>query len=219
MPDPEAPEQDFGNCSICMEPIVVAQGASSTGDKHQHATESVTPLGAAASGVGHVGSKVMNMNLRRTYALAPCHHLFHTECLSQWLAIKVGFSLNAAFISNTTDAHRYRTLVRFVRGACHHYKRNSSIFRHVSIEHIVSSCTFRIISSISSVVGIFIVTKQQQLPLSRGFINPPSTFLQARSAHIALEAWRRGHRSSCTDEGIEWDTRRVASRILIVRRA
>lgn len=96
LPDPEAPEQDFGNCSICMEPIIVAQGASTAGDKHQHPAESSTPLGAAASGVGHVGSKVMNMNLRRTYALAPCHHLFHTECLSQWLAIKVSSSFNKA---------------------------------------------------------------------------------------------------------------------------
>lgn len=88
-PDPEAPEQDFGNCSICMEPIIVSQLASGSGDKHIHTDESSVPSIAAVSGVGHVGSKVMNMNLRRTYALAPCHHLFHTECLSQWLSIKV----------------------------------------------------------------------------------------------------------------------------------
>ncbi|KAJ9101236.1 hypothetical protein QFC21_003455 [Naganishia friedmannii] len=89
MPDSEAPEQDFGNCSICMEPIMVSQIPSASGDhKHAHSGETSTPLAAAASGVGTVGTRVMNINLRRTYALAPCHHLFHTECLSQWLAIK-----------------------------------------------------------------------------------------------------------------------------------
>lgn len=166
MPDPEAPEQDFGNCSICMEPIVVAQGTSSTSDKHPHATESSTPLGAAASGVGHVGSKVMSMNIRRTYALAPCHHLFHTECLSQWLAIKVSSGHSAASTSTATNAHRYRTLARFVRGVCHHYRAQFCIIRHVSIEHSVSSCTFHIISSINSIVGVSTGMKQQHLPSS-----------------------------------------------------
>ncbi|KAH9905089.1 uncharacterized protein BXZ73DRAFT_111032 [Epithele typhae] len=25
---------------------------------------------------------------RKSYSLAPCHHLFHTACLERWLAIK-----------------------------------------------------------------------------------------------------------------------------------
>lgn len=32
---------------------------------------------------------LLGMNRRRSYAVAPCHHLFHTKCLAQWLAIKV----------------------------------------------------------------------------------------------------------------------------------
>jgi len=39
---------------------------------------------------GPSGEVLLGINPRRGYALAPCHHLFHTKCLSQWLAIKVG---------------------------------------------------------------------------------------------------------------------------------
>lgn len=28
------------------------------------------------------------LNARKSYAVAPCHHLFHTKCLQQWMAIK-----------------------------------------------------------------------------------------------------------------------------------
>jgi hypothetical protein len=31
---------------------------------------------------------LLNLNARRNYAVAPCHHLFHTKCLQQWMAVK-----------------------------------------------------------------------------------------------------------------------------------
>ncbi|KAI0763836.1 hypothetical protein BD413DRAFT_483618 [Trametes elegans] len=80
LPDPEAPEQTLGDCAICMDAIVVdpslrRRSKSSDGKER--------PVIARASGIlGKVG------NARKTYSLAPCHHLFHTACLERWLAIK-----------------------------------------------------------------------------------------------------------------------------------
>jgi len=65
LPDPETPEQSLGDCSICMDPIYV---------HFELGDERVTRLKAAAN--------------RRTYAVAPCHHLFHTRCLVQWMSVK-----------------------------------------------------------------------------------------------------------------------------------
>lgn len=50
-PDPEAPEQSLGDCSICMDAILLEKDAGKSG------------LLAGAS-------------VKRSYALAPCHHLF-----------------------------------------------------------------------------------------------------------------------------------------------
>lgn len=37
-------------------------------------------------------SALLAINARRAYAVAPCHHLFHTKCLQQWMTIKVGLT-------------------------------------------------------------------------------------------------------------------------------
>jgi hypothetical protein len=66
-----------------MEPIVVHL------QPDQHGASGKASGGPGSSTVGAVGSKVLSMQMRRTYALAPCHHMFHTACLSQWLAVKV----------------------------------------------------------------------------------------------------------------------------------
>ncbi|KAH0836346.1 hypothetical protein J3R83DRAFT_7899 [Lanmaoa asiatica] len=68
--DPEAPEQSLGDCSICMEAI--------------HA-EDPRPLQHVAAGL------LQKVGGRKNYSLAPCHHLFHTDCLDKWLAIKVKY--------------------------------------------------------------------------------------------------------------------------------
>ncbi|WWC98821.1 hypothetical protein V866_005714 [Kwoniella sp. B9012] len=54
-------------CSICMEEVDLS---------HNHASAHAGTGGAALG------------NKRKNYALAPCGHLFHTDCLSQWMAVK-----------------------------------------------------------------------------------------------------------------------------------
>ncbi|WVW81137.1 hypothetical protein I302_103128 [Kwoniella bestiolae CBS 10118] len=54
-------------CSICMEEVDLSHNHSSTHNA------------ASSAGLG---------NKRKNYALAPCGHLFHTDCLSQWMAVK-----------------------------------------------------------------------------------------------------------------------------------
>lgn len=78
-----------------MEPIVISQ-LSVPDVSGKTAQDEKATLVQAAQNVSAVGSRVMNMNFRRTYALAPCHHMFHTECLSQWMAIKVGSLLSSS---------------------------------------------------------------------------------------------------------------------------
>ncbi|TFK39970.1 hypothetical protein BDQ12DRAFT_629095 [Crucibulum laeve] len=102
LPDAEAPEQTLGDCAICMDAIAVdpalrrqsksfdekdgwdtrdaANGASSTRRKGKSVASAEGLLNAMHRGVG--------ANARKSYSLAPCHHLFHTECLEKWLAIK-----------------------------------------------------------------------------------------------------------------------------------
>ncbi|OSD00125.1 hypothetical protein PYCCODRAFT_1453440 [Trametes coccinea BRFM310] len=80
LPDPEAPDQSLGDCAICMDAILVdptlrRRSKSSDGKER--------PVIARATGIlGKVGSA------KKTYSLAPCHHLFHTACLERWLEIK-----------------------------------------------------------------------------------------------------------------------------------
>lgn len=64
-------------CSICMEEVDVGP--------HGHGASS----SAGGSTAPFAGEAILGLGNRRAYALAPCHHLFHTKCLAQWLAIKV----------------------------------------------------------------------------------------------------------------------------------
>ncbi|KIJ55286.1 hypothetical protein M422DRAFT_774359 [Sphaerobolus stellatus SS14] len=66
--DTEAPKESLGDCAICMDPIVVHQ--------EMHDSAGTQLLSSAAA------------NLRKPYAWAPCHHIFHTHCLEQWMSIK-----------------------------------------------------------------------------------------------------------------------------------
>ncbi|THH29492.1 hypothetical protein EUX98_g4697 [Antrodiella citrinella] len=75
LPDPEAPEQSLGDCSICMDAILVDSSLHQRGDDEKERMLGLGRWGQAAS-------------MRKSYSLAPCHHLFHTACLERWLAIK-----------------------------------------------------------------------------------------------------------------------------------
>ncbi|KJA28091.1 hypothetical protein HYPSUDRAFT_34432 [Hypholoma sublateritium FD-334 SS-4] len=97
LPDPESPEPSLGDCAICMDAILVdsllrprsksfdlrdAHDEIGTGLSNAKKGKSVSDmLSAMQMGVGAA-------HARKNYSLAPCSHLFHTECLEKWLAIK-----------------------------------------------------------------------------------------------------------------------------------
>ncbi|KAK0199252.1 hypothetical protein DFS33DRAFT_1262349 [Desarmillaria ectypa] len=98
-PDPEAPEQSLGDCVICLDAIIIEspllRKRRSTDEKHDDwdtrstASKRKIAKGIDASGIlNAVQAGVGNAVARKNYSLAPCHHLFHTECLEKWLAIK-----------------------------------------------------------------------------------------------------------------------------------
>ncbi|EIW79060.1 hypothetical protein CONPUDRAFT_107113 [Coniophora puteana RWD-64-598 SS2] len=91
--DPEAGHTDasLGDCAICMEAIRAEDPRGGTASAGRRSTSSLA--GAAApsgvgAGVGVSMGLLKRVGTRRHYSLAPCHHLFHTECLERWLAIK-----------------------------------------------------------------------------------------------------------------------------------
>jgi len=59
LPNSESLEKSLGDCAICMDTIMIDP---------------------------YIGVNVATA--RKHYSLAPCSHLFHTECLEKWLAIK-----------------------------------------------------------------------------------------------------------------------------------
>jgi transmembrane E3 ubiquitin-protein ligase len=67
-PDPEAPEKSLGDCSICMDAILIGDSSS-----------------ISSSGRGSVdGNEALVRRTgegRKHYSLAPCHHLF-VSCLA-----------------------------------------------------------------------------------------------------------------------------------------
>jgi len=98
LPDAESPEQSLGDCVICLDAIVVqpAHRRKSLSDRASRYTEKEKSadggssashlLGAMQSGIEAAGRG--SGGPRKPWALAPCHHLFHTTCLEKWLAIK-----------------------------------------------------------------------------------------------------------------------------------
>ncbi|KAI0365183.1 hypothetical protein BV20DRAFT_973479 [Pilatotrama ljubarskyi] len=80
LPDPEAPEQTLGDCAICMDAILVDPSLRRRSKSSDGKERPV--IGRPGRILSKVGAA------RKTYSLAPCHHLFHTACLERWLAIK-----------------------------------------------------------------------------------------------------------------------------------
>lgn len=100
LPDPESPEQSLGDCAICMDAILVDPSLRQRKGKSFDGSNEKFSSGGSSSGRSggllnamHVG--VGGATARKNYSLAPCHHLFHTECLEKVRLI--------SFLSDRTD--------------------------------------------------------------------------------------------------------------------
>ncbi|KAA1475498.1 hypothetical protein DENSPDRAFT_842291 [Dentipellis sp. KUC8613] len=81
--DPEAaPPASLGDCSICMDAIRPPAADHPGADEGKG-------MGKGMGGDAHEEREgLLARRGRREYSLAPCGHLFHTECLERWLEIK-----------------------------------------------------------------------------------------------------------------------------------
>ncbi|KIM83157.1 hypothetical protein PILCRDRAFT_819938 [Piloderma croceum F 1598] len=88
LPDSESPEHSLGNCAICMDAIILDTPTR----RRSKSTDECKELGTGGGGGGLLNAMQMGVvgarAAKKNYSLAPCHHLFHTECLERWLAIK-----------------------------------------------------------------------------------------------------------------------------------
>jgi len=87
LPDSESPEKSLGDCAICMDTIVLdttAHRRSKSADERRE--QGIVNAGGSLLNAVQIG--VNASGAKKNYSLAPCHHLFHTECLERWLAIK-----------------------------------------------------------------------------------------------------------------------------------
>ncbi|KAJ3503089.1 hypothetical protein NLJ89_g8591 [Agrocybe chaxingu] len=92
LPDSESPEQSLGDCAICMDAITIdpaLRRQSKSLDLREGWDEKGTSTTTFRRGKG-VGSMLNAMHMgvgaktaRKNYSLAPCSHLFHTECLEK----------------------------------------------------------------------------------------------------------------------------------------
>ncbi|THH13747.1 hypothetical protein EW146_g6501 [Bondarzewia mesenterica] len=67
-PDSEAPESSLGDCAICMDAIRLERRSVDGGREKERSGAGFFGVGAAAAAAGAGG--------RKSYSLAPCHHLF-----------------------------------------------------------------------------------------------------------------------------------------------
>ena len=68
LPDPEAPDQSLGDCAICMDAILVDPSLRRRSKSSESKERPV--IGRAGGILEKVGG------VKKTYSLAPCHHLF-----------------------------------------------------------------------------------------------------------------------------------------------
>ncbi|KAF8159628.1 hypothetical protein B0H34DRAFT_704239 [Crassisporium funariophilum] len=94
LPDSESPEQSLGDCAICMDAITVdpsLRRRSKSLDKKEDWDDKVSSVPGFKKGKSVFNAMQMGVGAttaRKNYSLAPCSHLFHTDCLEKWLAIK-----------------------------------------------------------------------------------------------------------------------------------
>ncbi|KAJ7898423.1 hypothetical protein B0H13DRAFT_2031847 [Mycena leptocephala] len=87
--DPESPDQSLGDCAICMDSIQVDPSLRRRATSLTiRGTSKRKTKGGTAGGILNAVQMGVGTTARKNYSLAPCHHLFHTDCLERWLAIK-----------------------------------------------------------------------------------------------------------------------------------
>jgi hypothetical protein len=87
LPDSESPDRSLGDCSICMDAIMVDSPA---GEKGISASKETPWAGAGESQSGGILNVVHRnvvgaASIRKTYSLAPCHHLFVSFDFGRWV--------------------------------------------------------------------------------------------------------------------------------------
>ncbi|KAJ7281576.1 hypothetical protein C8J57DRAFT_1500270 [Mycena rebaudengoi] len=97
--DPESLDQSLGDCAICMDAIHVDASLRRRTKSFDDNSDRDKPIemrkgkrkgrsGTAGGILNAVHMGVGSATGRKNYSLAPCHHLFHTDCLEKWLSIK-----------------------------------------------------------------------------------------------------------------------------------
>jgi hypothetical protein len=91
LPDPESPDRSLGDCAICMDAILVDP---SMGEKGSPASKEASWAGTAESHPGGIFNvvhrNVVEANIRKSYSLAPCHHLFVSFFFAAGLIFECG---------------------------------------------------------------------------------------------------------------------------------
>lgn len=86
--DTEGGDQNLGDCGICMDTIKIRHRRKSIDEKAGAAYQNLPAASTSAATGRRWFGRARAVRERKTYSLAPCHHLFHTDCLEKWLAIK-----------------------------------------------------------------------------------------------------------------------------------
>lgn len=84
------------DCAICMQKVeipVLDNGTAESTHSHnesqgEHSSLLNTSLIPGSSGIGF-GKGTVNLIARRRYMVTPCKHVFHTECLENWMMYKL----------------------------------------------------------------------------------------------------------------------------------
>ncbi len=95
LPDAESPEQSLGDCAICMDAILVDPALRQRPDEKNDGHGLVRRTGG-----------LFVQSARKSYSLAPCHHLFVRIFSDSWdilLNLYVPYSIQ--LVSNVYVAH------------------------------------------------------------------------------------------------------------------
>lgn len=86
VPDAEAPEQSLGDCAICMDAILLDSSLRRRSEDKIERQMSSSKVNVKARTSGFLNAMQKRMvsggaKARKSYSLAPCHHLFVSETL------------------------------------------------------------------------------------------------------------------------------------------